>query len=113
MVIGPGWIDASDTRGFRRLDDPDDYVRLEVERSLAMNKRIDPVLIKEARMPRRSEIPASIAAVADVAAAELGPGPAFEAGASRLIADLEPDLWRTRTQPPPGNRSRPPPVPSS
>src|SRR3954452_22224139 len=33
-VIGPEWLTARDGRGGRRLDDPADYVRLEVARAL-------------------------------------------------------------------------------
>ena len=34
-IIGPGWLDARDREGERRIDDPDDWVRLEIERALA------------------------------------------------------------------------------
>src|SRR5207253_8227229 len=34
-VIGPSWLIASDERGRRRLDDPNDFVRLEIESALA------------------------------------------------------------------------------
>lgn len=33
-VIGPGWLDARDETGARRLDNPDDFVRLEIEAAL-------------------------------------------------------------------------------
>src|SRR5919201_885477 len=35
VMIGNGWLDARDKEGKRRLDKPDDWVRLEIERALA------------------------------------------------------------------------------
>jgi hypothetical protein len=39
-VIGPQWLSMVGTDGDRRLDDPDDYVRIELGRALALNKRV-------------------------------------------------------------------------
>lgn len=61
VIIGPEWLNASDTMGRRRLDDPHDYVRLEIETGL---KRSDalviPLLIENASMPRPSDLPPSM-----------------------------------------------------
>src|SRR5690348_6735751 len=56
-VIGKGWIDARDEANFRRLDNPQDFVRIEIASALAQNKRVIPVLLGEARMPRSEELP--------------------------------------------------------
>src|ERR1700691_5092969 len=56
-VIGKGWIDARDAAGKRRLEDPDDFVRLEIEAALNRDKRVIPVLVGEASMPRADELP--------------------------------------------------------
>ena len=50
-VIGPGWLRTADERGGRRLDDPDDLVRLEIGAALARGVRVIPVLV-EGRLPR-------------------------------------------------------------
>src|SRR5271170_4236084 len=39
-VIGNGWLDAKDARGSRRLDDPHDFVRIEIESALKQGKRV-------------------------------------------------------------------------
>ena len=56
-VIGRGWLDAKDESGHRRLDDPNDFVRVEIESALRQGKRVIPVLVHDARMPRTDELP--------------------------------------------------------
>jgi WD40 repeat protein len=56
-VIGKGWIDAIDATGARRLDKPDDFVRIEIESALKQDKRVIPVLVGEAQMPRVEQLP--------------------------------------------------------
>jgi hypothetical protein len=63
-VIGPGWLAASDDAGERRLDDPDDLVRLEVEAGLARDVRVIPVLVEGATMSRRKDLPEDLATLA-------------------------------------------------
>jgi hypothetical protein len=59
-VIGKGWIDARDDKGARRLDNPDDFVRIEIESALKQDKRVIPVLVGDTRMPRPEELPEAI-----------------------------------------------------
>jgi formylglycine-generating enzyme required for sulfatase activity len=60
-IIGPNWIDARDEKsGTRRLDNPEDWVRLEIERSLARNIPVIPVLVAGATLPSKSELPPSL-----------------------------------------------------
>jgi hypothetical protein len=60
-VIGPDWIDASHADGSRRLADPNDFVRLEIEAALARGVRVVPVLVDGARMPSADRLPESLA----------------------------------------------------
>ena len=62
-VIGPGWLAAADESGRRRIDDPEDFVRQEIETALAAGKPLFPVLVDGARMPGAAELPPSIAAL--------------------------------------------------
>ena len=59
-VIGQHWVDASDDRGNRRLDNAQDYVRIEIESALKQNTRVIPVLIGDAKMPAAEVLPESI-----------------------------------------------------
>jgi hypothetical protein len=56
-VIGKGWIDARDASGARRLDDPHDFVRIEITSALNQGKRVIPVLIGDTPMPHPEQLP--------------------------------------------------------
>lgn len=58
-VIGPTWLSARGPRG-RRLDDENDYVRLEIEAALARDIPVVPVLVHGADMPSPADLPPSI-----------------------------------------------------
>ena len=61
VVIGREWLTVQDAAGQRRLDDPADFVRLEVETALERKIRVIPVLVQGAPMPRAEELPPSLA----------------------------------------------------
>ena len=63
-VIGPGWLAASTDAGTRRLDDPDDYVRLELSRALLRDIPVVPVLVGGGRLPVADELPPDLAELA-------------------------------------------------
>lgn len=56
-VIGGEWIKATDKNGVRLLDNPEDYVRLEIATALKRNIRVIPVLLDDALMPSSNELP--------------------------------------------------------
>lgn len=63
-VIGPHWLTLHDTPQVRRLDAPDDFVRLEIESALKQDKLIIPVLVGGVTMPAFAVLPESIQALA-------------------------------------------------
>jgi hypothetical protein len=71
VVIGREWLTVTDKAGRRRLDDPGDFVRLEVESALARRIRVIPVLVQDAPMPGAEELPPSLARLARRNAIEL------------------------------------------
>jgi hypothetical protein len=60
VVIGPNWLNAKDESGERRLDNPDDFVAIEIVAALARDIRVIPVLVDGARMPKAKELPDSL-----------------------------------------------------
>jgi hypothetical protein len=60
VLIGRRWLTAQIGNGERRLDNPDDFVRIEVESAMDMGKTVIPVLINDTEMPRASDLPATM-----------------------------------------------------
>lgn len=87
-VVGPAWLTATDERGRRRLDDPDDFVRLEIETALARGVRVIPVLAQGAVMPGRDDLPESLADLARRNALFIR-HESFRSDAGRLLAAIE------------------------
>jgi hypothetical protein len=53
-LIGPQWLTAGTAAGARRLDDPNDFIRLEITAGLQRDIRVIPALVGGARLrPRR------------------------------------------------------------
>jgi hypothetical protein len=59
-VIGVRWLDADQPDGRRRLDNPTDFVRLEIEGALARGITVIPVLVDGALMPRPEDLPPAL-----------------------------------------------------
>lgn len=71
VMIGPGWLDATHPDGGRRLEDPEDWVRLEVATALRRDVRVVPVLVNGARVPDADALPADLKALVRRNAIEL------------------------------------------
>ena len=63
-VIGPEWLDARGQQDLRRLDDPGDYVRLEIAAALRRDIPVIPVLVRGAKMPQPDQLPPDLADLA-------------------------------------------------
>ena len=72
-LIGPQWLVMANSEGGRRLDDPEDFVRLELSAALSRGVRVVPILVDGARMPRADELPAELAPLVRRQAVEINP----------------------------------------
>lgn len=87
-LIGPKWLAAADGDGRRRLDDPDDYVRLELETSLERKGvRVVPVLLDGATLPKEEELPGPLRPLVRRHALELR-DTSFDSDMGRLTSRL-------------------------
>ncbi len=89
-VIGRRWLDASTPGGLRRLDDPEDFVRIEVETALKQEIRVIPVLVDGAQMPAAEELPEPLKPLARRHAVEISHS-RFASDADRLVRALDLD----------------------
>jgi len=62
-VIGPKWLDVRDENGDRRLDNPDDFVRIEIATALQRNIPVIPILIDDATVPKADQLPEDLKAL--------------------------------------------------
>ena len=89
VMIGKQWLTMASEQGGRRLDDPRDWVRMEVSTALANTQtRVIPVLVRGASMPGDSELPANLKELAWRNAIELSDS-RFQHDANKLIEVIE------------------------
>lgn len=65
VLIGPGWLDAADDQQRRRLDQPHDWVRLEIAAALRRKVRVMPVLVEDAKLPDPEQLPPELKKLTD------------------------------------------------
>ena len=94
-LIGDDWLTITDVTGRRRIDDPEDFVRLEIEAALSRDVRVIPLLIAGAAMPRPDQLPAGLRGLTRRQALELSPA-RFELDTRRLIGVVEETLREAR-----------------
>ena len=87
-LIGRQWATLADEEGHRRLDNPDDYVRFEVQTALERGVRVIPVLVDGARPIRQQQLPSELQKLARLNALELSYG-RYEYDADRLLNLLQ------------------------
>src|SRR6266853_1045485 len=86
-IIGPNWLGRRKHRG-RRIDDPSDFVRLEIGYALEHKLPIIPILVSNTQMPRSEELPKEIEALAFRNGLSLDVGIDFHHHAEKLAAAI-------------------------
>lgn len=88
VLIGPSWLEAKDDQNRRRLDDPDDFARVELHAALQRGIRVIPVLVGGSVMPSVKDLPEELATLGRKQALELS-DTRFRTDADRLIEVIE------------------------
>ena len=87
-VIGRHWLGTGDI-GARRIDEPDDLVHLEVAHALARDIRVVPLLVEDAQMPSREELPEDLKGLKYRNALRIDSGVDFHHHLDRLCKAIE------------------------
>jgi hypothetical protein len=98
-IIGPNWMGKRKQRG-RRIDEPTDFVRLEIGYALERKLPIIPILVGQTQMPRSEELPKDIEALAFRNGLNLDIGIDFHHHAERLVAAINRILTAPPSTPP-------------
>ena len=73
-VIGPGWLEAHDEKGNRRLNNPDDFVRIEIGTIIGfLSARQDHAIAERGERTMKKSIIASAMLIAGLASASAQP----------------------------------------
>jgi hypothetical protein len=83
-VVGPNWLNARDEEGHRRLDDPNDFPRIEIAAAL----RVIPILFDGAKIPKADELPKDLDRLARRNALDVR-NASFHGDIDRLIGELK------------------------
>lgn len=89
-VIGPTWATAADERG-RRLDIPDDFVRVEIRTALERKIRIIPILVGNAEMVDDDKLPDDLKPLTRWNAIKIVEE-YYDQGIEKLVRSLVPEL---------------------
>ena len=88
-LIGPTWLAITDDAGRRRLDDPDDFVRLEIATALCRSDvLVIPVLVGATSMPAAADLPKPLAPLAECNAVRIT-DESWDGQVARLTGALE------------------------
>ena len=60
VIVGRCWVEARDASGRNRLEQPNDFVRLEIETALKRNIPVTPVLVQGTPMPTVDQLPVDV-----------------------------------------------------
>jgi formylglycine-generating enzyme required for sulfatase activity len=112
-VIGDAWLSMTGPDGTRRLDEPGDYVRIEIEAALARDIPVIPILVGRNSVPRANELPESLQKLAYRQAIPVRPNPDFHHDMERLVRGIKSTVSAppvpTSEKPPGAAPNQPPP----
>lgn len=89
VVMGNNWLSATTSDGNRRIDNPKDFVRIEVETALQRDIPVIPVLVRGAAIPTETELPQVLSTLAYRNGIAVASDHNFHRDMDRLVKSLE------------------------
>ena len=89
VVIGRSWLTSGTDSGTRRLDEPEDHLRIEIENALLRDIPVIPVFVQGVKVLREVDLPESIRLLAFRQALVVRSDPDFHADVDRLLRGIE------------------------
>ena len=84
-VIGTEWLAIDSSTGMSRLYDEEDWVRAEIEAALSREIPVIPLLIRDALIPSKEQLPSSLEKLTSMNGMKIRPDPDFQYDIDRLI----------------------------
>jgi hypothetical protein len=95
-IVGNSWLSARDSTGRRRLDDKDDYVRIELKWGLDKKEvSVVPVLLDDVMMPDAASLPSALKRFVKCQAVRVRADPEFERDVQSLLVEVRGCLARS------------------
>jgi len=88
VLIGPRWLGPTES-GRNRIDDPNDSIRLEVERAFEKGLRVVPIVLEGTQMPSVESLPKSLVDLTFLKAGEISTGPKFDEQMDRVTQAID------------------------
>jgi TIR domain-containing protein len=102
-LIGEEWLTVVDAQGRRRIDDPADVHRMELQAALDRGVRLIPALVQDAELPTAEQLPEALRPLVGRQAVELS-DQRWDYDVGRLVTVLERVLSEVADEGAPGGR---------
>ena len=91
-IIGEQWLNVTDDDNRLRLEQSEDFVRLEIESALKRKIPVIPILVGDTEMPPQDRLPKSLSELALRNGTMIRPKPTLDSDVERLIRGIEKQL---------------------
>ncbi|MGH8772476.1 MAG: toll/interleukin-1 receptor domain-containing protein, partial [Burkholderiales bacterium] len=98
VIVGKDWLKATDASGKRRLENPRDFIRLEIGAALRRELRLIPVLVNDAKMPALDELPEELKPLGERMPIRLS-GERWDFDVAKLVRIIQPSVAAGSTYP--------------